>query len=338
MVTIKDLSKVSGFSVPTVSKALNDYPDISQKTKDTIIKLAAEMDYIPNASARSLITQKSYTIGIIFDEITGVGLQHPLFSKVLESFKNVAEQSGYDIMFLSKNMNGKDGSYLNHSKRKQIDGVFVLCTDFNSTEVVDLYRSNVPVVNLDFAHADLLNITSNNRTGIIQALTYLKELGHTKIANIYGSDRTYIGGQRKDLFLKIMRELELEVPEPYMVEGAFFSKEDGYKAMQQLLHLNDLPTAVFAASDMMAIGAMQAIQEAGLNVPKDLSIVGFDGIDVGQLIHPRLTTIRQDSRKMGAMAAHHILQMIDDKTRLLQGETISIDTYLITGETTRVLR
>lgn len=338
MVTIKDLSKMSGFSVTTVSKALNDYSDISQKTKDKILKLAAEMDYIPNASARSLITQKSYTIGIVFDEITGVGLQHPLFSRVLESFKSVVEHEGYDIMFLSKSMNGKDGSYLQHSLRKQVEGVFVLCTDFNSVELVDLYRSKLPMLTLDFEQPDILNITSNNKTGITQAVKYLFDLGHRKIANIHGSGKTYIGGQRKDIFLDVMRDLGLDVPPQYMVEGPLFSKEDGYLAMQKLLKLSDLPTAVFAASDMMAIGAMQAIREANLKVPDDISLVGFDGIELGQIIHPRLTTIRQDSRKIGAIAAHNILQMIDEKTRSKQGETISIDTYLITGETTKVLR
>lgn len=338
MVTIKDLSKMSGFSVTTVSKALNDYSDISAKTKSKIIKLADEMGYIPNATARSLITQKSYTIGVIFDEITGVGLQHPLFSKVLESFKNVSEQEGYDIMFLSKRLNGKDGSFLQHSLRKQIDGVIVLCTDFNSYEMVDLYRSKLPLIVLDFEHPDVLNITSNNKVGIFQAIKYLHDLGHTKIANIYGSDRTYIGGQRKNFFIEAMHSLSLDIPVHYMVEGPFFSKEDGYKAMKKILELEDLPTAVFCASDLMAVGAMQAIRESHLTVPEDISLVGFDGIELGQNMHPRLTTIRQDSRKMGAIAASQLLQMIDNKTRSLQGETISIDTYLITGETTRVLR
>jgi len=338
MVTIKDLSKMSGYSVTTVSKALNDYTDISQKTKDKILKLAADMAYIPNASARSLITQKSYTIGIIFDEITGLGLQHPLFSRILESFKSVAESEGYDIMFLSNTVNGKDGTYLQHSIRKQVEGVFVLCTDFNSHELVDLYRSKLPMVTLDFEQSDILNITSNNRTGISQAIQYLYDLGHRKIANIHGSDRTYIGGQRKDIFLDVMRDIGLDVPPQYMVEGPLFSKEDGYLAMQKLLKLNTLPTAVFAASDMMAIGAIEAIQEAGLNVPNDLSVIGFDGIELGQLIHPRLTTIRQDSRKIGAIAAHQILEMIDHKARDKQGETMAIDTYLITGESTRGLK
>ncbi len=118
----------------------------------------------------------------------------------------------------------------------------------------------------------------------------------------------------------------------------FFTKEDGYNAMSKLLKLKDLPTAVFCASDMLAIGAIQAIHQAGKSVPEDFSVIGFDGIDIGQIISPRLTSIRQDSRKMGKIAASNLLRMIDDKITYINGETITVDTYLITGESTRVLR
>ena len=129
----------------------------------------------------------------------------------------------------------------------------------------------------------------------------------------------------------------LDYTEDYIVDGGFFSKEDGYNAMRKLLKLKELPTAVFCDSDMIAIGAIQAINQAHLNVPEDISIIGFDGIDIGQIFSPRLTTIRQDSQKMGRIAASNILNMIKDKT-YNHADTITVDTYLITGETTRVLR
>jgi LacI family transcriptional regulator len=338
MVTIKDISKKSGFSVTTVSKALNDYSDISFATKKKILELSKEMGYIPNLSARSLVTQKSYTIGVIFEEITGVGLQHPLFSKILESFKTICEQDGYDIMFLSKHTGGQNGSYLQHSKRKQVEGIFVLCADFNSSEMIELYESDLPMLTIDYSDERLLNITSNNEDGISQAVRYLKDLGHTSIANIYGGENTYIGGQRKEFFEASMDKLGLDIGLGMQVEGEFFSKEDGYKAMRKLLKLASPPTAVFCASDMLAIGAIQAIQQAGKNVPEDFSLIGFDGIELGQLIHPRLTTIKQDTRKIGTIAASQMLQMIDEKKRKLKGETITVDTYLVTGETTKVVR
>jgi len=338
MVTIKDVSKRCGFSVTTVSKALNDYPDISITTKNKILKLCDEMGYVPNYSARSLVTQKSYTVGVIFEEVTGIGLQHPLFSKILESFKNVVEANGYDIMFLSKNMGKQNGSYLQHSKRKQIEAILVLCSEFSTKEMIDLYNSSIPTIVIDYGYGGVCNITSNNKQGVDMAVKYFKNLGHKEVANIYGGQYLYIGKQRKDYFEKAMHKYSLEIKDEYMVSGEFFSKEDGFKAMNTLLELEDKPTAIFCASDMLAIGAMQAIREAGLSVPEDFSIIGFDGIDIGQIITPRLTTIRQDTSKMGRIAGSHILQMINDKSHRDFKETVTVDTFLITGDTTKVMR
>lgn len=338
MVTIKDVSKRSGFSVTTVSKALNNYSDISYETKKIILKLCDEMGYVPNNSARSLVSKKSYTIGVVFEEITGVGLQHPVFSKVLESFKTECEKQGYDIMFLSKIMGREKGSYYQHSLSKQVEAVLVLCAEFNSDEMIELYGGDIPIVMIDFSYEGVINITSNNRRGVRQAVKHLHDLGHKKIANIFGGGSTYIGGIRRDYFVEMMGNYDLEVKDEYMVSGEFFSKEDGYNAMNKLLKLDDLPTAIFCASDMLAIGAIQAIKHSGKAVPDDFSIVGFDGIDMGQIISPRLTTIRQDSRKMGKIAAANIMMMINEKTKNKGSEIITVDTYLINGESTKVLR
>lgn len=336
MVTIKDVSKRSGYSITTVSKALNNYSDISESTKKKILDLCEEMGYVPNLSARSLITQKSYTIGIIFEEVTGVGLQHPLFSKILESFKNVVEGQGYDIMFLSNQMGNTNGSYLEHSKRKQVEGILVLTCDHASDEMAALYNSTLPTIVIDYEREGVSNITSNNVQGVEQAVKFLQDLGHKKIANIYGGDYLYIGHLRKQAFERAMSKYDLEIKDEYQVSGEFFSKENGYEAMTKILSLDNPPTAIFAASDMLAIGAIQAIKEAGKSVPEDFSIIGFDGIDVGQLISPRLTTIRQDSIKMGKIAANTILQMINDKNKRRISDTVTVDTFLINGETTRI--
>lgn len=338
MITIKDVALKSGFSVTTVSKALNDYPDISASTKKMILNLCDEMGYIPNLSARSLVTQKSYTIGIIFEESTGIGLQHPLFSKILEAFKSVVESNGYDILFLSKNMGKSNGSYLQHARRKQAEAILVLCADFEAEEMKKLYKSDIPVIVIDYGYEELCNVTSNNLQGLDKAVKYFKSLGHKKIGQIYGGQYLYIGRQRKLFFEQSMKKHELEIVEEYMTSGEFFSKEDGYNGMKTLLKLEDPPTAIFCASDMIAIGAMQAIHETGLKVPDDISIIGFDGIDIGQLITPRLTTIRQDSNKMGRIAANHILQMINEKNPRKFTTTVTVDTYLITGDSTKVIR
>jgi len=338
LVTIKDISRISGYSVTTVSKALNDYPDIATKTKEHIKQICEEVGYIPNATAQSLVSKKSYTIGIIFEEMSGVGLQHPLFSKILESFKSEVERYGYDILFLSKQQgNGNAGSYYQHSIRKQVEGILILCAEFNSEEMHELYNSDIPTVIIDFHQENILNITSSNEDGVKQAVEYLIQLGHTKIANIHGSLKTYIGDQRERCFLDEMKAHHLDVPQDYLVSGELFTKEEGYVAMKQILALPNQPTAIICASDMLAIGAIKAIQEVGLDVPKDYSIIGFDGINAGQLISPTLTTICQDTEQMGMTAAKQVLKMIKSKKRMRNGQTITVETSLLEGETTKPL-
>ena len=338
MVTIKDISKKSGFSITTVSKALNDYSDISPKTKDLILSLANEMNYIPNSQARSLVTQKSYTVGIIFHEISGVGLQHPLFSKILESFKGEVENAGYDLLFLAHKTGGQMGSYLQHSIRKQVEGIFVLCADFYSDELFELYNSELPIVMIDFEQEKIPYITSNNEQAVYLAVKHLYNHGHRKIANIHGGGHTFIGGTRKKAFEDSMAKLGLEINPEHVLEGEVFSKENGYDAMNKILKLKDQPTAIFCASDMMAIGAIQAIQAAGKKVPEDYSIIGFDGIDAGQIITPQLTTIKQDTVSMGKLAANEILKMFNKNKRATSGKRIVVDGYLVEGGTVQTLR
>ena len=316
MVTIKDVSKKSGFSVTTVSKALNDYPDISAKTKKKILDLCDMMGYVPNLSARSLISKKSYTMGVIYEEKTGVGLQHPLFSRILKSFKDEVEKEGYDLLFLSKNIMKRNDSYLQHTKRKQIDGVLVLCAEYDSDKMYEIYQSELPQVVIDFDTPDTLTVTSNNYSGVEKAIDYLYSLGHRKIAHICGGRKTYVGGQRIEQYEKSLAKYHIELREDFIVEGPEFSRQQGYNAMQKIIALDDRPTAVFCSSDTLAIGAIKAIQVAGLSVPEDFSIVGFDGIELGQLITPKLTTIKQDANQMGIIAAKNVLEMIkEDKKK-----------------------
>jgi len=334
MVTIKDVSRLSGFSVTTVSKVLNNYPDISEATRVKIIDICNEVGYVPNSSARSLKTHRSYTIGIVFEEETNQGLNHPLFSRILESFKREAEKAGYDIMFLARSMGKQNGSYLEHSKRKQVEGVLVLCADFNSKEIIELSESDIPTTIIDFAVENTVNITSDNDKGVRLAINHLLALGHEKIAHIYGDKDSLIGGQRKESFEAVLKENGLPVKEDYLVSGEFFSREEGREAMAELLSLDTPPTAVFCASDMLAIGAVEAAKAAGKLVPEDCSIIGFDGIDLGQMITPRLTTVKQDTEEMGRLAASNMIGLIESKKAKKTDKTIQVDTSLMIGDST----
>ncbi len=337
MITIKDIAKKSGFSITTVSKALNDYPDISQKTKKKILDLCERMGYVPNLSARSLVLKKSYTIGVVFEEITGVGLQHPLFSKILESFKNEVEHEGYDILFLSKNLIEKKDSYLQHSKRKQVEAVLVLCAQYDSKMMNDIYKCDIPSVVIDFVSQDTLTVTSDNYSGIEKAIEYLHKGGHKKIAHITGGQHTYVGNQRIEHFNSLIKKHNLITKDEYIVEGPTFTKEEGYGAMKKILELEDKPTAIFCSSDMLAIGAIKAIEEHNLSVPEDFSVIGFDGITLGQLISPRLTTVKQNTEMMGKIAANNIIDMIKNNKKQHTGKTVSVDCDFAIGESSKTI-
>jgi LacI family transcriptional regulator len=203
--------------------------------------------------------------------------------------------------------------------------------------MLELYHSELPLVVIDYQVENAFTVTSSNANGMKLGVEHLVHLGHTKIAHIHGDLDTFIGGIRKEAFEEYMHQNNLEIPENYLVNGPFYSKENGYQAMQQLLALEDHPTAIFCASDLLAIGAIEAIKDAGLNVPEDFSIIGYDGIDLSQLITPRLTTIRQDSAAMGLMAAEKMLNMIESKEKK-EGESITIRTELMMGQSTRSIR
>lgn len=313
MTTIYDISKATGFSPTTVSKALNNYPDVSEKTKQIILKKANEMGYIPNSHARILTTKKSWTIGVLFDEKLNVGIKHPFFSAILESFKKNVEMKGYDLLFISKDIGGDKITYLDHCKIRGVDGVLIITSDPNNEQIQELINSDFPCVLVDNESRKASSVHSDDTMGCYLAVKHLYSLGHRKIAHIYGSRDTFAGDLRYIAFLEALKELNLEIRDDYLVDGGYFTYEGGFSAMSKLLELEDLPTAVFAAGDLMAVGAISAIKEKGLRVPEDISIIGYDDLDICRYITPKLTTIKQNTDLIGENAADILINAIDKK-------------------------
>jgi LacI family transcriptional regulator len=313
LTTIYDISKKTGFSPTTVSKALNNYPDVSDKTKKIILEKARELGYIPNSHARILITKKSWTIGVLFDEKLNVGIKHPFFSAVIESFKKNIESKGYDLLFISKDIGGKKTTYLDHCRIRGVDGVIIISSDFNNEQIQELIDSDIPCVLIDIESNKASTVYSDNIQGCYLAVDYLYSLGHRKIAHIYGSQDTFAGNIRFNGFINALEKFKLEKNDDYLVDGGYFSFDGGYKAMKKLLKLEDLPTAVFVSGDLMAIGAISAINEKGLRVPDDVSIVGYDDLDICKYVTPKLTTIRQNTNLIGENAADVLINAIDKK-------------------------
>ncbi|AIQ65635.1 LacI family transcriptional regulator [Paenibacillus stellifer] len=312
MTTIYDIAKATGYSPTTVSKVFNHYSDVSEKTKNKILDAAKEMGYLPNSHARTLMTKKSWTIGILFNEFSGMGIRHPFFNGVLDSFKRAAEAQGYDLMFISDNIGGKSSSYLEHCRFRSVDGVVIVLADALDPGVEELVDSGLPCVILDYESRKAGTVCSDNVNGSFLAVQYLYELGHRHIAHISGGEVTFAGRHRRLGYEMAVSRLKLGKREDYIVTGGVhFSTRDGYAAMSLLLDLDQPPTAVLAAGDNLALGAIKAAQDRGLKVPEDLSVIGFDDIEAAGLVTPALTTIRQDISSIGKRAADMLIQSIE---------------------------
>lgn len=325
LTTIYDIAKKTGYSPTTVSKVFNNYPDVREKTRVKILETAKEMGYLPNANARSLTTKRSWTIGILFVEATGAGIRHPYFGAVIESFKKIAVSKGYDLMFISKDVGGRRSSYVEHCKIRGVDGVVVILSSSDDPDFQELLDSGIPCVILDSSPEKAHSVCSDNIEGSLQALRYLHSLGHRSIAHISGGLNTFAGEQRQQGYEQALRELGLTFRKEYITSSDFFSMESGYDAMNGLLTLPDPPTAVFAAGDLLALGAIRAVQDRGLNVPGDVSIVGFDDIEMSRYITPALTTIRQHTEQLGAVAAEILTSSIEEQDTAVKSVMLPVE-------------
>ena len=220
MPSLKDLAKECGVSVATVSKALNDQPDISPATRERVRAAAHRMGYLPNAAARSLKTNRTYNLGVLFVDERQSGLTHEYFSAVLDSFKVEAEKHGYDITFINHNISGKSMSYLEHCRYRNVDGVVIACVNFYEPQVVELVNSEVPVVTIDHVFNNRMAILSDNVFGLKALVRQAWACGHRRIAFIHG-EKTAVTENRVAGFYQACEELGLKIPEAYVREGIY---------------------------------------------------------------------------------------------------------------------
>jgi LacI family transcriptional regulator len=315
-VTIRQLARLSGVSIGTVSRALNGYADVRPETRERIMRLARELDYTPSASARSLVTQRSHVIGVFLE--TGEGhpdLQHPFFHEVLGGLKQRIGAGGFDLLLFASERPGNGygpHSYLKRARHHQVEGVVMMGVDPENPEVARLVRADLPCVGLDLQLDGPKTevVMSDNVEGARQAVHHLHALGHRRIATITGMIDRRPGVDRLRGFRAAIQELGLAYRDEYVTYGDFYF-ESGRAATARLLALDEPPTAIFAAADLTALGAIRAATEAGLQIPQDLSVVGFDDIQIAPHVNPPLTTVRQDKAGLGTAAADALIALIE---------------------------
>ncbi len=328
MASMKDIAEQCNVSVATVSKALNDHTDISPKTRQLIQSAAKDMGYHPNSSARALKTNRTYNIGVLFMDESLNGLTHDYFSHVLDGFRVTAEAKGYDITFI--NSSSKDMSYLKHSRYRGFDGIVIACVNFYDPDVIELVDSDIPIVTIDHDFEHRTSVLSDNEGGMSELVKYVRSLGHKKIAYIYGDD-TSVTHNRLKGFYEALRIYNEDPGKEYLSASHYRNPDDAYTLTKKLLSLPDPPTCILYCDDYSCIGGINALTEAGLHIPEDISIAGYDGIFLSQVLSPKLTTYKQASDKIGHIAAEKLIQIIDSP-RSAPVERIVVAGNVITGE------
>lgn len=307
MMTIKEFAKLAQVSQSTVSKALNDRPDVSPETKSKIIELAKKYNFVPNAFGKGLKKQVTENIGVIFCREQQPLSGNPFYSRVLEGIEAELELKKFNLI-LQLIPESEQNGLPKMVRQQQVDGL-ILVGIFKEQFVSAILNNNIPVVMVDpkFSVDDCCQILIDNEQGAYMATKYLMERGHRRIGFISGDLERMSFWQRLQGYKRALQEIGITVDQRLIQTGGL---EQGYEHVRRLLLLKDRPTAIFAANDINAIHGYKAIQEFNLKIPDDISVIGFDDIDLAKYAIPSLTTIRVYKEELGSIGVRILLQLI----------------------------
>lgn len=330
-VTIKDVAAKCGLSISTVSKAFNNYADISEATRELVHRAAREIGYYPNAIARTLKTNRSYNLGVLFQAEGRNGLLHWFFAGVLDAFKREGERHGYDLTFINHNIGWAGMTYLEHCRYRNVDGVCVVCADYTHPEVIELATGGIPCVTVDHSFEGCSSVQSENGAGMAALVERAARLGHRRVAYVHGQGTSSVTRKRVAGYLRGMKDNGLEPRPGWLVEAAYDEPDAARQAVMALMRQPEPPTCILLPDDRCCIGALEAADALGLRVPEDLSIGGFDGNPIMQLTRPKLTTIGQDARAIGTRAAELLIGRIENP-QTADSRTVEVPARLLPGE------
>jgi DNA-binding LacI/PurR family transcriptional regulator len=322
-ISIKDIARTAHVSHSTVSRALRNSPLVNPATAERIRKIAAESNFRPSAVGRSLATGRTYTIGVVVASLT-----QPFVAEVLAEIEEVASQRGYSVILASSRGNPeREMAMVQQLEERRVDGVLLIASRVRSISSSLLAEMHIPMVSVDNQQApdEACSVFVDNTTATHAAIRFLAHLGHRRIA--YLGDRLGydMNTLRHDGYRAALELLGIAYDPRLVVEGDS-DAEGGMRAMERLLSVSERPTAVFCFNDMTALGALAAIYQRQLCVPRDLSVVGFDDLPIAAFTQPPLTTVRQPRAQIGRIAADTLFAMLTggkiDRVRALRGELI----------------
>jgi LacI family transcriptional regulator len=331
MVTLKDIAKKVGRSVTTVSRALHDYDDVSSETKILVRQVAEELGYTPNINAQRLQSRRSDTIGFVIPTY-GPRFTDPFFSEFLAGIGNTAARLGYDIL-VSTHPIGEEEliSYQRKVRSFRVDGFVIVRTRRHDARIEYLCESKFPFVSFGRVEGECLfpYVDVDNPLAMNLITRHLVELGHKRIAFIGAPDILMFAHIRLEAFRTALMENNLSLEDELTVFGDLTQK-GGFEQAEKLLDLDEIPTAIVASNDLMALGAISAAQKRGLEVGKEIAIIGFDDVPQAELNHPTLTTIHQPIYKIGTMACEMLIRTLAGDT--LEEQNILLKPSLIVRE------
>ncbi len=302
MATIKDVAREAGVSVATVSRVFNDSALVSEDTQRVVREVAQRLNYWPNAVARSLITHRTHTLGVLLPDLHG-----EFFSGVIRGIDRAARAEGFHLLVSSSHADTEDLISALRTMRGRIDGLIVMAPDVDAPQAIRASAGHMPIVLLDAADDSSYDgISISNFDGAYAATRHLLHLGHRRIATVTGPARNLDSQQRLGGWRAAIADAGLELDPRFELRGDF-TEPSGAEAARQLLRLDPLPSAVFVGNDHMAVGVMGVLADAGVRVPEDVALVGFDDIEMARYLSPPLTTVRVDTFLLGERAVRLLL-------------------------------
>lgn len=317
--TIKEVAREAGVSVATVSRVFNEKGPVKEETRQRILEVALRLGYAPHAMARSLITKKTGTLGVLLPDLYG-----EFFSEVIRGVDLSARRDGYHILVSSSHSHRSEVEAVLRALRGRVDGLVVMSPEADARALEANLPRSLPIVLLNCrvegTAFDSINI--DNYGGALAMIRHLAGLGHRRIAHVKGSPSNNDALERLLGYRDAMQPLSEPGTEALEIEGDF-SEESGYRAGGLILRMRPRPTAVFSANDGMAVGLLSALQEAGLRVPEDISVAGFDDVPIARFLTPPLTTVRVAIADLGALAVRRLLLAMEGgEDRERQHETL----------------
>ena len=312
MTTIREVAETAGVSYATVSHVINNTRLVSPETRERVLAAMDALNYRPNALARSLRQGKTNTIGLVLPDSA-----NPFFAEISRGIEDEAFKKGYSVFLCNTELDIKrELFYVDVLSKKQVDGIIFVAAGDQADSLDYLLQRNMPVVMIDrnVPNVEGDAVLTDHQLGGYLATRHLLELGHTRIACIAGPSSITPSAERIIGYRNALEEAGLPFEEKLVIRGDYHA-QSGMDITRSLLRMNPRPTAVFALNDLMAIGALRAVAEAGYSVPKDLAVIGYDDLEIARFTNPPLTTIAQPKKEIGAQAVNLLVDRMSRKSR-----------------------